>query len=216
MHSSKDYLISNWISKDNPEGFDPAEYIDLTWSETEWKTVIGYLKSFEPIIWSPGVHWCRFRCKKKVILGPYIYDDGYFTWSNELTHYVENHFFKLGEDFIKHIFERKHLIKPEFLLDSNTNYHYIKDLANKQRSFLTPGFGGELWLIPSKIKANSAILKFFRQFDGLYNLSTKSLVDYIKSDKKLLLEKKFDYADYTQLDKTAKDLGIILDFVEKD
>ena len=37
----------------------------------------------------------------------------------------------------------------------------------------------------------------------------------ISKHQKVLLEKKYDYADYIEIDKTAKELGIILEFIEK-
>lgn len=215
MHTSKSIFSRNWISKDNPDGLDPSELVDLTWDEYERKTVISYLKSFKCILWSPGIVWCRFRCRQKRIGGPYIFDDGFYTWSNIDIHYIESHYVKLPSEIITHILERKYLINVELLSQYTENSYELKEFAKTQKIFLTPGFDGELWLIPSEFKVNSAVLKFFRQFDGLYNLSTKSLIDYIKTPTKLLLEKKYDYADYIEIDKTAKELGILLEFIEK-
>ncbi|KNY25488.1 hypothetical protein [Pseudobacteroides cellulosolvens] len=216
MINRKSLFENNCISQDNPDGFDLSGFVDLTWNESERKTVISYLKSFECVLWSPGIVWCRFRCRQKRIGGPYFFDDGFYRWSNIDLHYIESHYIKLPSEVITHILNRKHLIHTETYSQYIESSEEVKEFAKTQKTFLTPGFDGELWLIPSEFKVNSAVLKFFRQFGGLYDLSTKALIDYIRSDKKLLLEKKFDYADYFEIDKTAKDLGIILEFIEKD
>ena len=65
-------------------GLDLSEFVDLAWDECE-RIVISYLKSFECIIWCPGIVWCKFRCKQK-IGGPYFFDDGFYRWSNVDIH----------------------------------------------------------------------------------------------------------------------------------
>jgi uncharacterized protein YcgL (UPF0745 family) len=209
---SRSIFEKDWISTDNPNGVDPSEFVDLAWDESERRIVISYLKSFECTICASSINWCPFRCKQKWISGYYIFDDGFFSWSNICTHVVEYHYVKPDVEFILHVLSRKHLINTQVL----NEYNEVKECAKEQKYFLTSGFDGELWLIPSEFKVNPAVLKFFRQFDGLYDLSTKSLIDYIKTSKKVLLEKKYDYADYIEIDITAKELGIILEFIEKD
>ena len=75
----------------------PTEMIDTSWSKSEKKQVINYIKSFKPGNHQKGTASCRI-CNER--LGSGECSDGNYVFPEKFEHYLEKHNVKPPQEFV--------------------------------------------------------------------------------------------------------------------
>lgn len=94
---------------DSPELPDPRDYIDRDWDATERDIVIAYLREGQVFEEWRGLSECRFGSAcwtPRSKMGTKCLYDGVFIWPEGFSHYLERHFVKPPEEFVRHAIER--------------------------------------------------------------------------------------------------------------
>ncbi len=207
--------IGYWKSKDSEYWPDPARFIDENWDRMKRDKVISYLNKGDVLCVSPGLSWCRFRCKKSV--GNATYADGYYEWPEGLSHYLRYHNVRLPDEFVEHALNNKP-VHYEYTFGNFTieNEWWCSQKGwSEGQSFLTPDRNGELWLHTNSIKVTSDILKFIRGFQPFCDMSTKVIIDTLSSNSTVFLAEGYWYCDYIVNKEELNQTGMLLEYVEK-
>jgi hypothetical protein len=120
----KTYIAIGYWYSDQEEYFpDPAWFVQENYDEEEKNKVIAYLNNSEAILYSRGISWCRFACKKDVP-GSSDLTDGVFIYPSGLIHYVECHNVRLPQAFLDKILKG---IQPEGNLLGDAKSTFIRN-----------------------------------------------------------------------------------------
>ena len=206
-------MIGFWRSKDEIDLPDPAWFVNYSWDSEVREYIAEYLDAGNIMCVQPGLSWCRFRCKKRHV-GCATLTDGIYIWPEGLSHYVRVHGVRLPDEFVKHALNNGEAL--DFEEECQRNWWKEQKGWVNGESFLTPGFGGKLKLQPLNIMEYGKVISFIRKFDLPSTLSTKELLDLLKSKEPIELTNSLDYCDYVDYNKDAELLGIRLEFSEKE